>query len=217
MRAANEQIQGVLTLVRFHQANFLIGILDDGTTVKGNMLSPQVGLEYSFDGRWERHPRWGEQFAFNDYRASYPTDLDGVRAYLMENCKWIGPEISKRLVKTYGKETLPICKENPERVAAEISGITLRRAKEIAAMLRNNEANEKLQIALKDLLGGTKVSKRATNRILEKWGQDAPALIRENPYSLIGAIDGIGFLTADEVARKIGYDFNGAPRVRAGS
>ena len=216
MRDDHEQLQGVLSTVRFHQANFLVGILEDGTTVKGNMLSPQVGLEYVFRGRRERHPRWGEQFAFVDYRASYPTGLDAVRRYLMENCRWIGPEISRRLVNTYGKETLAVCKESPQRVAAEISGITLLRAQEIAAMLRNNEANEALQLALTDLLGGTKVSRRALSRILEKWGQDAPARIRENPYALIEAIDGIGFLTADEVARKIGYDVAGAPRIRAG-
>jgi exodeoxyribonuclease V alpha subunit len=212
----HEQLQGVLSTIKFHQANFLIGVLDDGTTVKGSMLSPQVGLEYTFRGRREQHPRWGEQFAFTDYRASYPTDLAAIQCYLVDNCKWIGPEIGKRLVTTYGKETLAVCKADPDRVASEISGITPRRAKEIAAMLRNNEANENLQIALKDLLGGTKVNRRAVNQILEKWGQDAPARIRENPYALIEAIDGIGFLTADEVARKIGYDFSGAPRIRAG-
>jgi exodeoxyribonuclease V alpha subunit len=216
MRDGHEQLQGVLSTIKFHQANFLIGVLDDGTTVKGNMLSAQVGLEYTFRGRRERHPRWGEQFAFTDYRVSYPTDLDAIRSCLMENCKWIGPEISRRLVNAYGKETLAVCKADPGRVAIEIPGITLRRAQEIAAMLRNNEANENLQLALKDLLGGTKVTRRALNQILEKWGQDAPALIRENPYALIEAIDGIGFLTADDVARKIGYDFSGAPRIRAG-
>jgi len=216
MREAHERVQGILSTIKFAQANFLIGVLDDGTTVKGNMLSPQVGLEYSFHGKWERHPRWGKQFAFHEYHASYPTDLQAVRAYLEENCKWIGPEISKRLVKLYGKETLEVCKEEPERVAKEISGITLRRAQEIAAMLRNNEANENLQLALKDLLGGTKVNRRSVNKIVEKWGQDAPGMIRENPYSLIDEIDGVGFLTADEVARKVGYDFSGSPRVRAG-
>jgi exodeoxyribonuclease V alpha subunit len=216
MHDGHEQLQGVLSTIKFHQGNFLIGVLDDGTTVKGSMLSPQVGLEYTFRGQREHHPRWGEQFAFTDYRASYPTDLAAIQCYLVDNCKWIGPEISKRLVNTYGKETLAVCKADPDRVASEISGITPRRAKEIAAMLRNNEANENLQLALKDLLGGTKVNRRAVNQILEKWGQDAPARIRENPYALIEAIDGIGFLTADEVARKIGYDFAGPPRIRAG-
>ncbi len=216
MRDGHEELTGVLSGIKYHQANFLIGELEDGSAVKGNMLSPQVGLEYAFRGRWERHPRWGDQFAFSDYRASYPTDLVGIQSYLMENAKWIGPEISKRLVKTYGKESLAICKTDPDRVAREIPGITPRRAQEIAAMLRNNEANENLQIALKDLLGGTRVSRRAVNQILERWGQEAPARIRENPYALIEAIDGVGFLTADEVARKIGYDFSGAPRIRAG-
>ena len=217
MGDGHEQLHGVLSTIKFHQANFLIGVLKDGTAVKGDMLSPQVELEYAFGGRWERHPRWGDQFAFTDYRASYPTDLDAVRAYLRQNCKWIGPEISKRLVSAYGKETLAICKECPDRVASETAGLTLRRAHEISAMLRNNEANEQLQLALTDLLGGTKVNRRAVNQILETWGQDAPARIRENPYALIEAIDGVGFLTADEVARKIGYDFSGSPRLRAGS
>ncbi len=216
MRDGHEELRGVLGGIKFHQANFFIGELEDGSTVKGNMLSPQVGLEYAFRGRWERHPRWGEQFAFADYRASYPTDLVGIQLYLMENAKWIGPEISKRLVKTYGRESLGICKTDPERVAREISGVTLHRAQEISAMLRSNEANENLQIALNELLGGTRISRRALNQIVEKWKQEAPARIRENPYALIEAIDGVGFLTADEIARKVGYDFSGAPRIRAG-
>lgn len=216
MQKNESALSGVLREIRFHQANFLIGVLDDGTTVKGNLLSPQVGIEYAFKGRWERHPKWGEQFAFTDYRASYPTDLAAIQCYLVDNCKWIGPQVSKRLVNTYGKETLAVCKADPDRVAKETQGLTLRRAKEIAAMLRNNEANENLQLALKDIFGGTRVSRRAVGRIIEKWGQEAPAQIRENPYALIGAIDGIGFLTADDVARKVGYDFKGGPRIRAG-
>ncbi len=209
-------LTGVLEAIRFHKANFLIGKLDNGASVKGHMLSPQVGMEYEFRGRMERHPRFGDTFVFTDYKASYPKDATAIRAYLMENCKWIGPEISKRLVNAYGQETLSVCKAGPERVAHEIPGLTHRRALEIAAMLRNNEANEELQLALKELLGGTKVNRRSVNQMLEKWGQDAPARIRENPYALIDAIDGIGFLTADEVARKIGYDFVGPPRIRAG-
>ena len=216
MQDAQEQPHGALSIIKFHQGNFVIAVLEDGTVVKGDILSPQVGLEYAFRGRWERHPRWGDQFAFTDYRASYPTDLDAVRSYLQDNCTWIGPEISTHLVDTFGKDTLAVCKERPERVVTEIRGITLGRAREIAAMLRNNEDNEQLKLALKDLLGGTKVNRRATNQILETWGPDAPARIRENPYALVEAIDGVGFLTADSVARKVGYDVSGSPRLRAG-
>jgi len=210
------QLQGILSTIKYHRENYLIGILEDGIAVKGDMISPQVGLKYTFHGRWEQHPQWGKQFSFTDYYTSYPTDLDAVRSYLIENCEWIGPSISKRLTDKYGTETLSICKESPNRVASDISGITLRRAKRIARMLRDKESGEKLQIALKELLGGARINRRTINQILEKWDRDAPARIRENPYALIDAIDGVGFLTADEIARKLGYDILGAPRLRAG-
>ena len=109
------------------------------------MLSPQVGLDYAFQGQWEQHPRFGKQFAFTGHRAAYPTDLIAVRSYLERNAKWIGPEIVGRLVRTYGSETLAVCKEHPDCIADEIAGLTLRRAQEIAVVLRNNEANENLQ------------------------------------------------------------------------
>ena len=87
-----ETLAGVLESIRFHKAGFLIGKLDDGTSVKGHMLSPQIGMEYEFHGRRERHPRWGETFLFSDYRASYPKDAAAIRAYLIENCRWVGPD-----------------------------------------------------------------------------------------------------------------------------
>ena len=211
-----EQQEGILSRIRYHVSAFFIGVLHDGTTVKGHMLSPQVGLAYTFRGSWEHHPRYGKQFAFTDARVSYPTDLEAIRSYLIEHCRWIGPTTSRRLVRTYGEDTLRICKDNPGRVADEITGLTKRRAREIALLLRKNEADEQLQLALKDLLAGTSVSRGAANRILATWGPEAPARVRENPYALVAAIAGIGFLTADDVARKIGFDQTGTPRLRAG-
>ena len=98
-------IQGTLSRICFHRDRFLIGRLDDDTTVKGTLLHPQIGLAYTLTGRWERHPRWGTQFTFTDYEAVYPTDQDAVRAYLREQCRWIGPAISRRLVETYGEDS----------------------------------------------------------------------------------------------------------------
>ena len=209
-------ISGVLQDIRFHKQNFLIGKLDTGISVKGNIISPQVGMEYHFTGKWEHHPRWGATFFFNEYRASYPRELSAIRAYLMENCKWIGPEISKKLVNTFGETTLEVCKAKPEKVAKRIRGLTRKRALEISAMLKNNEANEELQLQLKGILAGTKVSRRAVSMIIELYGQQAPEKIKENPYQLIDDIEGIGFLTADEMALKVGYDKEGSPRIRAG-
>jgi len=216
MHDKDNAISGILQDIRFHQRNFLIGKLDSGISVKGNMISPQVGMEYHFKGRWDRHPRWGKSFCFSEYRASYPKELSAVRAYLMENCKWIGPEISKKLVNTYGEKTLDICKSHPETVAKDIPGITKKRALEISCMLKNNEANEDLQIELQRMTDGIRISRRAVSKIIELYGQGAPGKIKENPYQLIDDINGIGFLTADEIAVRVGYDREGRPRIQAG-
>jgi exodeoxyribonuclease V alpha subunit len=216
MKATTSALSGVLREIRFHKDSFLIGKLDGGASVKGNMVSPQIGMEYHFKGKWEHHPRFGDTFFFSEYRASYPKELSAIRAYLMENAKWIGPEISKKLVSTFGENTLDVCKTDPERVSKEIPGITQKRAIEISSMLKNNAANEELQLQLKGLVEGTRVSKRAVFKAIELYGQQAPEKIRENPYRLIEDIDGIGFLTADEVARKVGFDTEGRPRIQAG-
>lgn len=216
MKATTSALSGVLREIRFHKESFLIGKLDGGASIKGNMVSPQIGMEYHFKGKWERHPRFGDTFLFSEYRASYPKELSAIRAYLMENAKWIGPEISKKLVGTFKEDTLDVCKADPERVAKEIPGITKKRALEISAMLKNNEANEELQLQLKGIIEGTRVSKRAVFKAIELYGQQAPEKIKENPYRLIEDIDGIGFLTADEVARKVGFDTEGRPRIQAG-
>lgn len=216
MKNNDSSVAGVLEYIRFHKNNYLIGNLDSGVSVKGNMLSPQKGMEYTFSGRWEHHPTYGRTFLFGEYRASYPKELGAIRAYLKENCKWIGDEISKKLVNAYGEDVLNICKDDPERVAREIPGITPSRAREITDMLVNNQANEELQIELGRITAGTPVTKRALNRIIEAYGREAPEKIKENPYRLIEDIDGIGFLTADEVAMKVGYKKDGGPRIKAG-
>jgi len=210
------KLQGVLSTVKFHKDNFLIGVLDSNATIKGNMLSPQVGMEYTFTGDWERHPKFGRQFAFTDYKHSFPTSLAAIKAYLAENCKWIGPVISRRLIDTYGENTLRVCKDEPDKVTRDIAGLTFKRAEEIANALRENEKGEKLQLELKEILGGVRVSKRVVGEIISRWREDAVTKIRENPYALIGDFKGVGFLTADNIARKVGYDVSGSPRVRAG-
>ena len=212
----NGKVSGVLAEIKFHKDNYLIGRLEDGTGIKGNLAAPHVGMEYVLTGHWERHPRFGNTFVFSDYRSAYPTDLGAIRAYLAENCRWVGLEISKKLVNTFGKNTLKVCKDQPMLVAAKIAGITKQRAGEISAMLKNNEANEELQLALKKVLEGTRVSRRAVNAIIKKYGQSAPSVIQENPYRLIEDIDGVGFLSADQVARKVGFEQEGTPRIRAG-
>src|SRR5215472_1306966 len=53
-------------------------------------------------------------------------------------------------------------------------------------------------------------------RIYKTYGADAIRLITENPYRLARDIRGIGFVTADQIAAKLGIEKTALVRVRAG-
>jgi exodeoxyribonuclease V alpha subunit len=53
-------------------------------------------------------------------------------------------------------------------------------------------------------------------RIYKTYGADAIPLVSENPYRLARDIKGIGFLTADQIAEKLGIEKTAMIRARAG-
>jgi ATP-dependent exoDNAse (exonuclease V) alpha subunit len=209
-------VTGTISIIRYHKNSFLIAVLSNGTSVKGNMISPQIGMEYVFEGKWIKDPKWGWGFKFSEYKVTYPTNLGAVKSYLIENCRWIGHEVSKKLVNRFGEKTLETCKSNPKLITQEIPGITLERAFEISRMLKDNEKTESIRLELKKIFKGTKISRRVISNILELYRHEAVERIKKNPYQLITDIKGIGFLLADQIALGLGIEREGRPRLFAG-
>lgn len=207
--------KGILSRINYHENGYLIGKLDTGMGVKGSMLVPQIGMEYEFTGTVESHPRWGDTLKFDSFKTQLPTSISAIRRYLAENCDYVGMSNSLTMVKLYGKDTLQICKTDPERIAREVRGLTLERAERVRDMLIQNEKREALQIALNDLFQGVRISKRTINEIIALYDAEAPAILRTNPYALIEEIQGYGWITADTIAQKVGFDPTGMPRIRA--
>jgi len=210
------ELTGRLSTVRFHRDGFMIGMLDSGIVVKGPMLEPRIGAEYTFTGRVDRNPKWGDQFLFAEHVAKVPEDMEAFRAYLHANAKWVGPKISAAIVLRFGADAVRVCREDPARVAAEVSGVTPERAAEISAMLRGIETDEALELEVRKLLVGSGLGQTIVVRIIRTLGADAVATIKSDPYRLIESIDGIGFLKADKVALNVGYERDGPYRLRAG-
>ena len=169
-----EQIAGHITRVAFHGNGFLIAKLEGGETVKGQMLEVQDGVAHTFRGRWEEDAKWGKQFHFESYETELPRDTVGIERYLMQNARWVGPEIARRLTDAYGEDTLQLCKEEPERVATEINGLSRKRADEIAEMLRRNEALEQVSVKVESLVASAGLSRSVVNRIIKLYREEAP-------------------------------------------
>ena len=197
------EITGELKHIVFQGENhFLIGnfLHDKGLiTAKGNLASPQIGITYKLTGSWEASPRYGKQFRIDRHETILPQDPSGIFKYLVRICKYVGPSVGNDLVKRYGSNTLHILKMNPDRVAAETKGITFDRAREIQKALLLNETYERVQVELFDLLDIPGMRKSIVHDLIDVYKDNAPAIIKGNPY-ILTQFNGIGFLLADRVA-----------------
>jgi len=204
------------------ETSFLIGsfsvedeLLQANITAKGNILSPQVGLTYKLTIQEEPANKYGQQFKIISYETMLPLDPNGIFKYIVRVCSFVGPSVGTAIVGAYGAETIRIMKEEPERIAAEIKGITIERALEIQQVLNENEINERQMIELETLLDVPGMRKNLPVRLIEEFGpEEAVHNLKKNPY-VITDFKGIGFTLADMVAiQKINYDPEGLERKR---
>ena len=199
-----ESLNGILSHIHFHKNGFLIGRLDSGEAILGDMEAPCPGQEYRFRGDWTDNPKFGRQFKFFSYQTEIPPTTDGIYRYLVKVAKWVGPKVGDAIIEAFGEKTLEVLKHDPLRVTT-IKGVTLERAKEISKNLLENESIEAAHIELESLLGGHHLPKKTIPRLIEKYGGDAPAQVRNNPY-ILQELKGVGFPTADRVAIATGID-----------
>ena len=211
-----EETKGTIEHIRYFDSNFLIAQLDTGLVIKGSMLEPLKGVEYTFQGKLTEDKKWGRQFAFTGYQTNKPTSREAILYYISHNAKWIGPVIAERLYEAYGADTLKILKESPERTSNGVKGLSKAHAIEASEMLKANEANEKAMLDLKEVLGAASIGQNQINQMLDLWRHEAAAYVRKYPYGLPEWIRGIGFHTADEIAYRLGYSRDGEPRIQAG-
>ena len=183
----------------------------DLVTVAGNMPGVQPGERLQLWGRWINHPVHGYQFRADSYSSQLPASVNAVRRYLASSLvKGIGPVLAGRLVDCFGDETLRVIDEQPERLA-EVSGVGPRR---VESIMRAWEEQQEIRGVML-FLQGHGVSAAYSTRIYRTYGQDAVTVVQENPYRLAQDVRGIGFLTADKIARQMGIDEHSPHRAQA--
>ena len=104
-----------------------------------------------------------------------------------------------------------VIEQSPARLR-EIDGIGEKRAKKITS----GWADQKVIREIMVFLHAHGVSTSRAVRIFKTYGQDAIAVVRDNPYRLARDIRGIGFLSADTIAQKIGIALDSPLRAQAG-
>ncbi len=181
-------------------------------TVVGNMMNPTPGEKVRMKGEWTNHPRFGEQFRFAFCESAVPATVYGIEKYLGSGLiKGIGPVMARRMVEKFGEATLEIIEGESERLL-EVEGIGEKRI----AMIRKAWEEQREIRAIMLFLQSHGVSAAYAARIFRQYGNAAVAVVQENPYRLATDIFGIGFLTADRIAEKMGFARDSRLRAEAG-
>ena len=165
------------------------------------------------EGHFQLHPTYGEQLVVETYEIKTPEDSASVQRYLSSGAvKGVGEALAKRIVKKFKNDTLRILEEEPERLA-EVKGISERLAMEIAGQI---EEKRELRRAML-FLSGYGIRMNLAVKIYQRYGDEVYTLLRENPYRIADDLSGVGFQTADEIARRMGVRADSETRIRSGA
>ena len=144
--------------------------------------------------------KYGEQLRAESWTEVRPTDAEGIEKYLASGLiKNIGPAFARLIVKQFGDKTLDVLDNDPQRLL-EIKGVGQKRVESVIESVRQQKAIRGIMIWLKryDLPNGL------STKIWKTYGDDAIAVIEQNPYRLADEMDGVAFKTADRVALATG-------------
>lgn len=181
-------------------------------TIVGNFANIQAGQTLQLTGLWRDHPQYGAQFQVSHYRETKPATLTGIEKYLGSGLiKGVGPVTAKRIVAHFGLETLDIIENHTERLI-EVPGIAKKRIKMIQSAWQTQKAIKEVMLFLQS----HGVSTTYAVKIFKQYGNTAIAKVTNNPYQLATDIYGIGFVTADAIARNLGIAPDSEYRYRAG-
>lgn len=185
---------------------------EDEITCVGFFKTMDQGETIEAQGEYIQHQVYGKQFKIEQYQILPPSDEISMERYLSSGAiKGVGEALAKRIIKAFGADTYRVIEEEPERLA-EVKGISLRKAREIAASLyEKRDARDAMTF-----LQGYGISNTLALRIYEAYGMGLYGIMKENPYRLAEDIQGIGFRIADEIAEKIGIHTDSDYRIRSG-
>ncbi|MCE6998010.1 ATP-dependent RecD-like DNA helicase [Saccharothrix sp. S26] len=216
---ADAVLEAVLERITFanEETGYTVARVDPGrggelVTVVGALLGAQPGESIRMRGRWGSHPQYGKQFHVDDYTTVLPATIQGIRRYLGSGLiKGIGPVLADRIVTHFGVDALDVIEHEPQRLI-EVPKLGPKRTRMIAAAWEEQKAIKEVMVFLQ----GVGVSTSLAVRIYKQYTDKAIEVVREEPYRLANDVWGIGFRTADQIAKAVGIPHDSPQRVKAG-
>ncbi len=180
-------------------------------TVVGSMNEPRVGNTFDFTGEWKKNPKYGRQFIFESFEEVFPTKAEDIAKYLSSGLiKGIGPDLAQKIIDAFGENTINVIDTDPDMLL-EVKGIG---PKKLAQIKEDWAKYRKLQNIM-TFLKAHDISTSLAMKVYNKYGDESINVMKDNPYRLT-EIEGVGFITADGAARKMGFTLEDKRRLWSG-
>jgi len=214
-----EHLQGIVERVTYHAedsgytvARLKVPSAHDLITIVGSFPDIHAGQTLRLTGYYREHAKYGQQFQITSAQETKPATLTGLEKYLGSGLiKGIGPVTAKRIVAHFALDTLEIIEQSCSRLI-EVPGIGERRVGMIERAWAAQNAIKEVMLFLQ----GHDVSATYAVKIYKQYGDTSIEIVSKNPYQLATDIYGIGFITADTIARKLGIAPDSDFRYQAG-
>ena len=181
-------------------------------TVVGSCSNVWEGEEIKATGRWTHHPAHGLQFRADALECVVPTSAEGLRRYLASGIiRGVGPKLADRIVDQFGEKTIDVLERDSGRLE-EIRGLGAKTRRAIKAGWDRERGARDAMIFLQ----GAGITSGSAAKLYRQYGANTVAVVKENPYRLCNDVFGIGFLKADDIARKVGVPRDSPQRAKAG-
>ncbi len=182
------------------------------TTIVGVMQALGPGSQVRVTGRLEVDKQYGERIKVESVVLVAPDTLEGVETYLGSGViRGVGPVYAKRIVKYFGVDCLRVLDAEPHRLA-EVPGL----GKVLVEQVREAWIEHRVTSNVILSLQAHGASAALAARIIECFGVKAQEIVETRPYRLAMDVKGIGFKTADRIARSQGLPLDHPERAQAG-
>ncbi len=213
-----EPLSGVVERVTFHSPESGYCVLRvqarghrDLVTVVGTCPLVVAGQHVEASGDWVVDRQHGQQFRTAELRLIDPRTESGIAKYLASGLvKGIGPTYARKIVDAFGDKTLEVIDASPGHLS-QIKGIGPKRIELIRRGWHEHKHVRDIMVFLQSHGVGTA---RAVS-IYKEYGSEAVEKLKADPYRLSVDIWGVGFRTADDLAKRLGIPSDSPLRARA--
>ncbi len=165
-------------------------------TVVGTMPFINTGDDIEVFGSYTVHAVYGRQFKVSSVQKNMPTTAAAILRYLsMGSIKGIGPSTARKIVETFGEETMTVLESAPQELV-RIKGISPAKAQAIGEEFVK-------QFGIRDvmlLLSRFKISSEDSIKVYKVLGTSAVSKIETNPYVLCSEKIDLSFEKAEDIA-----------------